>query len=83
MTSPWGDRSSAPASARYVNGKGDGSMPVHCEPAGKVHYKPKVVHRDDRTRVAYDGAKPKMKKVCRYVPVKATNSAAAAYRSAG
>jgi hypothetical protein len=72
------------APVRYANGNGNGSTYVQCEPERKVYYKPKVVHRDDRTRVAYQPAKPKMKKVCRYVPVKATNSAAAsAYRSAG
>lgn len=70
--------------ARYADGNGNGAAPVYCEPERKVYYKPKVVHRDDRTRVAYQPAKPKMKKVCRYVPVKATNSAAApSYRSAG
>ena len=70
------------APARY--GNGNGSTHVHCEPEKKAYYKPKVVHRDDRTRVAYKPvAKPKMKKVCRYVPVRKTNAAAAAYRSAG
>jgi hypothetical protein len=72
------------APARYANGNGNGATPAYCEPEKKVYYKPKVVHRDDRTRVAYTApAKPKMKKVCRYVPVKATNSAAASHRSAG
>lgn len=70
------------APVRYANG--NGSTHVHCEPEKKAYYKPKVVHRDDRTRVAYKPvAKPKMKKVCRYVPVRKTNAAAAAYRSAG
>jgi hypothetical protein len=72
------------APARYANGNGNGSTRVHCEPQAKADYKPRVVHRDDRTRVASKAvAKPKMKKVCRYVPVRKTNSAAAAYRSAG
>lgn len=70
------------APARYANGSGNGSTHVHCAPEKKAYYKPKVVHRDDRTRVAYQPAKPKMKKVCRYVPVK-QNKAAASYRSAG
>ena len=66
--------------ARYANG--NGSTRVHCETKRKAYYKPKVVHRDDRTRVAYQPAKPKMKKVCRYLPVK-QNTAASSYRSAG
>ena len=52
--------------ARY--GNGNGSTRVHCEPDSK-DYKPKIVHRDDRKRVAYQPGKPKMKKVCRYVRV--------------
>jgi hypothetical protein len=70
------------APVRYANG--NGSTRVHCEPGMKAYYQPKIVHRDDRARVAYKPvAKPKMKKVCRYVPVSKTNSAATAYRSAG
>lgn len=58
------------APARFANGNGNGATHVYCEPEKKAHYKPKVVHRDDRTRVAYAApAKPRMKKVCRYVPV--------------
>lgn len=69
---------------RHANGDGNGSAYAQCEPPRKAYYKPKIVHRDDRTRVSYQGAKPKMKKVCRYVPVKATHSAAASSRrSAG
>jgi len=69
------------APARYANG--NGSTRAHCEPQRKAYYKPRVVHRDDRTRVASRTvAKPKMKKVCRYVPVK-RNTAATSYRSAG
>jgi hypothetical protein len=64
-----------------IRANGNGSTHVHCPPEKKAYYKPKVVHRDDRTRVAYQPT-PKMKKVCRYVPVKRVN-AAAEYRSAG
>jgi len=57
---------------------GNGSTTYHCEP--EATYRPKVVHREDRVVTRTVAAKPKMKKVCRYVPVRNTTSASIATR---
>lgn len=68
------------APARHANGNGSARVravtrvtTVHCEPE-PAHAPPTVVYRDKDTRVVHVPApkpKAKVKKVCRYVPVKA------------
>ncbi len=59
------------APARY-NGNGTSGYTrttVHCEP-DRAHYRPRIVHRDDRAKVVKTVAtQQKYRKVCRYVPV--------------
>ncbi len=65
---------------RYVNGVE--SARVDCKPQ-RADYRPRVVHRDARTKVSRT-ATPKagMKKVCRYVPAGRKVTTAAGPRSA-
>jgi hypothetical protein len=57
--------------AHYGNGNGgNAEVLTRCEPEP---YAPRIVHRDDRPRVlpiAPVAQKPKMRKVCKYVPVR-------------
>lgn len=74
------------APVAYADGNGgtytsrEVASTVYCPPE-TVRYREKVVYRDKPTRVVHAPApRPKMKKVCRYVPVKATTTAATASR---
>lgn len=52
------------------NGNGNAASAANCEPE-RADYRPRVVHRDDRPRAVHaSAAKPRVKKVCRYVTVK-------------
>lgn len=52
------------------HGNGSGTSAASCEPE-RAYYRPRVVHRDDRPRAVHaSAAKPRVKKVCRYVTVK-------------
>lgn len=58
---------------RYYS-NGNGSTKAYCEPA-RGYYRPTVVHVEDRARVVRTKTvtKTKMKKVCRYEPVRTTH----------
>jgi hypothetical protein len=68
------------APVRYYS-NGNGSTKVYCEPA-RGYYRPTVVHVDDRARVVRTRTvtKTKMKKVCRYEPIKTTTRVVVASR---
>lgn len=52
------------------NGNGNGASAASCEPE-RAYYRPRVAHRDDRPKAVHaSAAKPRVKKVCRYVAVK-------------